>query len=391
MHLGRFHYVAWLISGYFESNELLKKLDQVTTQLQGYIASSTVENSKMFRTSIDLLFKACAETPLGYNTPSFQHIIADTGGEAFFGAGLEHSLREIVEKQSMVPADMLVSLQKFRKQLGDYLNSIVKIAEEMGGLGIEYEELEADQFEFGALFPKDLVGKTIADLEGELNHLDRLFKALNEMMGNGSTSPSVRSISSSWWQFFLDLDYQQIAAISIAIERIVALYKSNLEIQKLKQDADKNGLGPEFAELIDKKIDDKLKSGMMEIAKEVRAKVQVNKDEERCNELETQLRLELVHIAKRMNQGAAYEIRAGLPVKPKDLAEGQKEDQAAVTKYTEAMQVFEEKNTIANEINSAGLRLSSAIEELSGETQLLTDYAKLTEVVQEKPIAPVKT
>ena len=40
----------------------------------------------------------------------------------------------------------------------------------------------------------------------------------------------------------------------------------------------------------------------------------------------------------------------------------------------------------AAEINDAGLRLSSAIEELSGETQLLTDYTKLSEVVQGNPV-----
>ena len=117
------------------------------------------------------------------------------------------------------------------------------------------------------------------------------------------------------------------------------------------------------------------------VAKEVRQKFQKNTDDERCNELETQLRMELVHIAKRINQGAAYEIRAGIPEKPKDLAENLKDDPQAGIAHGEAMQTYEEKNLIAKEINDAGLRLSSAIEELSGETQLLTDYEKLTAIV----------
>lgn len=385
MHLGRFQYVSWLIVDYFVSNQLLANFDQVAAQLQAYIAAPTVENSKTFRGSINVLLKVCSKTPLGHNTPSFQHIISDTGGGKYFGSGLEQTLRDIFEKQSMTPAEMLVNLQKFRTQLGSYLDSITKISEEMNSLGVEYEELESDEFEFGAMFPKELVGKTIANIEEELEHLNRLFKALNEMMGNGSTSPTVRSISSSWWQFFLDLDYKQIAAITIAIERIVTLYKSNLEIQKLKRDADKIELGPEFTVLINQRIDEKLKAGMMEIAKEVRQKFQNNTDEERCNELETQLRMELVHIAKRINQGAAYEIRAGLPDKPKVLAENLKEDPQAGIEHADAMQIYEEKNKIAAEINDAGLRLSTAIEELSGETQLLTDYEKLTEIVQIKP------
>ena len=386
MHLGRFHYVTWLISDYFESNKLLVTFDQVAAQLQAYITTPTVESSESFRSSINALLKACSKTPLGHNTPSFQHIISDTSGDKYFGSGLENSLREIFEKQSMTPAEMLVDLQKFRKQLVSYLDSITKIAEEMGSLGVEYEMLESGEFEFGTMFPKELVGKTITNIEEELEHLDRLFKALNEIMGNGSTSPTVRSISSSWWQFFLDLDYTQIAAISIAIERIVALYKSNLEIQKLKREVEKNELGTDITNLFNQKIDEKLKAGMMGVAKEVRQKFQKNTDDERCNELETQLRMELVHIAKRINQGAAYEIRAGIPEKPKDLAENLKDDPQAGIAHGEAMQTYEEKNLIAKEINDAGLRLSSAIEELSGETQLLTDYEKLTAIVQTKPI-----
>lgn len=351
MHLGRFHYVTWLARDYFESNTLLATLDQAAAQLQAYISAPTAESSKAFRSKVDLLLEACAKMPSGYNAASFKHIIADTEGEKYFGSGLERSLREIIEKQSMTPADMLVSLQKFRKSFGAYVTAITTISEELGGLGVEYEELESDQFEFGAMFPKELIGKSIIDIQGELDHLDRLFKTLNEIMGNGSTSPIVRNISSSWWQFFIELNYEQIAAITFSIERIVALYKSNLEIQKLKRDAEKNELGADIATLIEQKIDAKLKSGMMEIAENVREKFQKNEDNARCNELEIQLRMELAHIAKRINQGAAYEIRAGIPNKPKKLAEEEKEDPKAMLKYEEAMHEFEEKNNIAQEIN----------------------------------------
>lgn len=385
MHLGRFNYVTWIARNYFESNSLLETLDQAIAQLQAYISTPTAESSKAFRSKVDFLLEACAKTPTGYNAASFKHIIADTGGEKYFGSGLELSLREIIEKLSMTPADMLGSLQKFRKSFAAYITSITTISDELSELGVEYEELESDQFEFGAMFPKELIGKSIIDIQGELEHLDRLFKTLNELMGNGSTSPIVRNISSSWWQFFIELSYEQVAAITFSIERIVALYKSNLEIQKLKRDAEKNELGADLATLIEQKIDAKLRSGMVEIAEKVRLQFQKNADNARCNELEIQLRMELAHIAKRINQGAAYEIRAGIPNKPKKLAEEEKDDQKAILKHDEAMQEFERKNTIAQEVNSVGLRLADAIEEISGETQLLTDYAKLTEGLKDKP------
>ena len=390
MHLGRFHYVAWLFKKYFESNTLLAIVDQVIAQLQAYIAAPTAENSTAFRIKVDLVLAACSKMPAGHNAASFKHIISDTGGDKYVGSGLEQSLREILEKQSMTPADMLVSLQKFRTQFGAYVAAITEIADQLDGLGVEYEELAPDEFEFGAMFPKELVGKSIVDIQGELEHLNRLFKTLNEMMGKGATSPNIRNISSSWWQFFLELDAQQIAAITFAIERVVALHKSNLEILKLKRDATNSNLGQDVVDLIDKKIQEKLKAGMVGIAKEVRAQFQNNQDVGRLNELETQLRMELVHMAQRINQGSAYEIRAGLSVKPKDLTKEESVDEQLVAKKQEAMEVYEKKVQQVQEINDAGLRLASAIEDISGETQLLTDYAKLTEAVQEKQSAPLK-
>ena len=384
MHLGRFNYVTSLAKSYYENNALLATIDQVIALLQAYIATPNIETSKAFHSKIDLLLDACAEMPTGYNAASFKHIVADTGGEKYFGNGLEDSLREILEKQSMTPADMLVNLQNYRKSIGVYVAAITTISDTLKGMGVESEILLSGQFEFGAMFPKKLTGETIADIQGELEHLDRLFKTLNELMGNGVKSPTVKNISSSWWQFFIDLNCNQIAAITFALERIVALYKSNLEIQKLKRDAEKNELGADFAELITNKIDAKIKNGMIEIAKEIRGQFQSNKDTGRCNELEIQLRMELVHIARRINQGAAYEIRAGLPTKPKELTEPEKTNQEALVKHAEETRAFEEKRRIANDTNSAGLRVATAIEEIKGETQLLTDYEKLTKGLDEK-------
>jgi hypothetical protein len=385
MHLGRFNYVTRLLLGYYKENGLLVALDKVLAQLQAYIATPTTESSKAFRLSIDAFYELVLKVPVAHNAASIKQIIADTGGAAYFAHGLEYSLKEIIDKQAMTPADMLVSLTKFRADFAKYITSITTITTELASLGVEHEELGQDQFEFGALFPKELVGISAENVEAELEHINRLFKALNELMGNGATSPTVRSISSSWWQFFLGLDCQQIAAITLAIERIVALYKNNLEIQKLRRETEKQVLGKEIVAIFNNLIDEKLKIGMVEIAKEIRSRFQKNTDEQRCNELETQLRMELVHVAKRINQGAAYEVRAGLPIKPKPLTAGEETD-VKVKEHQEAMKAYEEKQKIANAINTDGENFAASIEELSGETQLLTDYAKLTEDAQIKDV-----
>ncbi len=234
-------------------------------------------------------------------------------------------------------------------------------------------------FEFAALLPKELVGESVNDLYNELQHIDRLFRALNELMGKGAISPIVKTISSSWWQFFLDLDSTQIAATTFALERIVALYRQNLEIRMLKRELEQKDLGDDFLEIIDKKIEEKLKAGMNEIAREIREKYGANNDEARKNELETQLRMELVHIAKRINQGASYEVRAGLPEEPESLKEAEKEDPVRVAEYQQSIERYQQLVEHAKKINSAQSEMIDSLKMVSGDNALLTNYEKLAE------------
>lgn len=380
MNLGKFNDVIWQINSYFEENELVKLYELMMNSLQSQIASSTIDNVNIFRSQIDLFYEAARSIPSYAHMGSFRDVVNETKGQDFFGAGLEDYVNEIIHKQFVSALEMQSELQAFHKKFIAYVANIKTLATSLNSLTVEYDSFAEDEYEFSALLPKDLVGHTIENIHSELLHLDRLFKSLNELMGKGNTSPNVKTISSSWWQFFLDLDHTQIAAVTFALERIVNLYKSSLEIRKLKSDAEKLELNQEIINGIEIQVEAKVKEGMKAIAKELRQTYENNDDKSRCNELEIQIRQELIVIAKRLNQGALYEVKAGLPDKPEEPepeadgkvdAKKQEEYAALFEKYNQKLQSAQK----INYVNELIIEVSDGM--IENQNMLLLDYESI--------------
>ncbi|MBC7565791.1 MAG: hypothetical protein H7223_02380 [Pedobacter sp.] len=381
----QFNYAVSQLRDYYEDNEILSALEVVTVSLQNQISSPSAERTLAFRSAIDELKVAIRNVPYFSNLETFKSVIRETKGFDYFGEEFEKNLDFAISNQGLMPVEILSSLNLIKKNLTVYVSKITSLAETFYDLDVEYDDFQFGEYEFSALLPKELIGHTVSDIYKELSHLDKLFKALNEMLGYGATSPEVKSISSSWWQFFLNLDETQIAAITFAIERIVNLYKTSLEIKKLREDTKNLNLDKKITELIEKEIDKKIKAGMKKITADLRKKYQNNNDDQRVNELETQIRQELILVAKRLDQGAIYEVKAAIPDKPiepleadDDSAESLAEFEISKKSYQENLKNYEEKMKFINSINVVNtdiLKISNSIK--LDDNELITNYENI--------------
>lgn len=377
--MGRFNYVLWDLKSYFKQNRHLAELDAAITALQTYLSSPNSDTSSAFKAAITKAEVAASKFPDEYLKKSYQQVLEDIRGFPYVGPSLALTIRETLTEGALTPTDMLASLQKLRKDLNQFITHVNAVADGLDELSAEYELLHEDELELGIHLPQESVGYRLDELIKEISHIDSLFQALNELMGRTNESPEIRTLSTTWYQIFLELDGQQIAAIVFAIERIVALYKTNLEIKQLKRNAEDKKLD-DVAELLGKKIDEKLKAGVAEIASQIREKYQNNNDEGRVNEIETKLRIELFHLAKRINEGASCEVRVGLPLKPSEpkLVEGDEEgNKVKQDNYTKAIAEYEDKKIVADSLKLSAQSLSQQMHNLDNSV-LLTDYEKLS-------------
>lgn len=141
---------------------------------------------------------------------------------------------------------------------------------------------------------------------------------MNELTGEQGYDSRIATISSSWWQVFLEVPIDQVALWVVAIERIVALFKSNLEIKSLQQQLSEKSIPEKILKLISEEVEKKVTAELTKIASDIVERFGKIDDKGRKNEVETQFRQGLHYLARRLNQGAQVEINVGVPAEPDD-------------------------------------------------------------------------
>ena len=320
MHLGRFHAVVHGLSIFYQSATLGQKLEVCATNLDSYAQSRAQSHIENFRTGIEDFRATATSIPDFLQQPHSVSVIEQLGLSALMGEALYSRVTGIVNgPHSYDHVTIAAELRKLISSLNSRVASVFAMDKSLGELDVEYEQVNDDESELGLLIPRELVESTLPQFSKELEKFSGLFRAINELTGASSYDPKIRTVSTSWWQFFIELDAIQIAAWTAAIERILTMFKTNLEIKKLQQEVAKHQFSADLQAALEAQIDQRLTDGLQKIASDLRSEFGTGTDQARLNEVETQLRLGLRHLAHRLNQGTQVEINIGVP----DLTEAE--------------------------------------------------------------------
>lgn len=372
MHLGRFHATMHRLCGYFSKCKPIEKLDLAINNLGAYTSSRSPEHFNAFKESYEELLNI-SELDSNLLQPYATQILNETNLTEYVGKKLSRKIENIVNNNSYDQTKTAEELKELREELSTKINEVQKIDSAFTELEVEYETVQNGASEIGILLPRELTGENLENLGQELQHINKVFRAINEITGNDEYSPKIRTISSSWWQIFLELDHTQIAAWIFAIERIVNLFKTNLEIKSLQKQLEEKDLPKRITNAIEKEVEGKIKKGINKISSDIRKKFSNNEDEQRLNELEIQLRQGLTYIAKRLNQGAEVEINISLPPKP-SKPENTEENQEILENYQRLIEQYEEQLKITRELQNQAFIASRKTLEIEKDAPLAITY-----------------
>jgi hypothetical protein len=339
LHLGRFHYVIEGLNSHFKKAQLPQKLEQCASFLDQYASSRTPQQLTSFRSAVEELLAASDQLAPSLMQPYARQVIDDMRIADLLPPTFQSSITRAIAERSFDPAGLAGELRSIASAATTKTGHIAAIDTGFTALGVEYERVDSDAAELGFLIPREVVGETLKNLTDEFDELSKLLRAINELVAAEDYDPRVLTISSSWWQVFLDLNPEQILVWVLAIERIVNLFKSNLEIKALQKQLGDKEMPKQITDLIEKEVEKRVSTEIKALATEIRRDYSKVNDAARLNEIETQLRQGLIYLAKRMNQGAHVEINVGIPDEPsppKDLAEGSDEAEAFQQSLTQA-------------------------------------------------------
>jgi hypothetical protein len=327
LHLGRFHTVIAHLARHLERAALPEKLRQCTKHLDQY-ASGQAAQLDSFRKSVSTLFDAARIDDAELRQPFAQQVLMELKIEELLPDNFIASVNAMIAERSFDPTGLSTRLKEYTAKLTETITKVMQISGAFAHLDVEYEKVASGAAEIGFLLPRAVVGDSLKELTNEFHDLRKLFRAVNELLGANDYDPKVVTIASSWWQVFLELDPAQLLVWVVAIERIVSLFKSNLEIKNIQRQLKDRNVSQEIVDLLEKEVDRRVSDALQELASDLRHEHSKIDDQARANEIETQLRHGLYYLAKRINQGAQIEMNVGVPAEADPTTTAPAEDMA---------------------------------------------------------------
>ncbi len=376
MHLGRFHAVVDHLERHFSEEELINKLNAAAAALDQYNQNRSESHIAEFRTNLSAFFTSSENVAHELLQPYAHQVIDELGLKTLFPPAPRQEINKIVSANSFDSAALAEALRKQIKTYQTKIEYLSQLDRSLRGLSAEYTVVEEDKAEVGLLLPREIVGETLPELTKEFDKISFLARAINELTGEQNYDPRVATISSSWWQIFLEVPIDQVALWAVAIERIVSLFKSNLEIKNLQKQLSEKSMPENILKLISEEVEKKVSSELRQIATDITGQFSKIEDQGRKNEVETQLRQGLHFLAKRLNQGAQVEINVGVPDEPKDpkIKEGEQPDQGVI----EANAAARVRIAELRKIREIGLRASESSLQVGQNAPLLLEDSSNT-------------
>jgi hypothetical protein len=260
--------------------------------------------------------------------------LEELGVDRLSGGRLGETIREIFERNQITPSVAAAEVGDLYSEVEAMSTRLDELVAGLAHFGIGSEELEPGEAEVGVLIPRGAVNNQLGVLGDEFQRLQKVFGPFLEL-GTGSRPPvEVVTIASTDFGVFLDVAPKAAMFVAVAVERIVALYKTLLEIRKLRQDIENQGVPAESLEGIDEHAKSVMESGIEEIAADLIANAPATLDNGRRNELENELRVALNSIANRIDAGFNIDVRG----EAEEAADGEEpsDDAAAIQAVRDA-------------------------------------------------------
>ncbi len=287
MNLGRFYGVIVSLETEFQDYDILSHLQKTASALKQSINQPNEQTASAFKTHLTSLSEILEQCPSNNAAPSRRKAYKELGAEDKIGIGLLNKINTILSANNITPADALASIQKTNKEVEEFYQTITALSDGLGKIEAEYDELKAGEQEIGISIPESVLKANLSNVEEEIKCIKELLNVLSEVATGKVGHYSIRTIGSSELEIFLMTIPIVVACVAKAIEGIVALYKQQLEIKKVKLELEHLKMPAKVTKPYDDHTKGIIQKEIEVIAKELIKNYYKKKDDGRKNELIT--------------------------------------------------------------------------------------------------------
>ena len=233
----------------------------------------------------------------------------EVGGEEFFGATLKRKIETTLAENQMTPTVAADELEQVRQRMEQFHNALNQASSAFGTFRISDEKLAPGECEIGVLVPRDAVDNRLVPFADELRELSFILQTFSEVATGKPDDLAIKTISSSGLLVYILASPLFAACLARAVERVVGLYKSLLEIRKIQLEIRSLGVPDESTQGIEEYANHHMDRGIEKVSVEIVNEFYMGADGGRKNELTNAVRISLNKIANRIDNGYNIEVR----------------------------------------------------------------------------------
>jgi hypothetical protein len=324
MNAERLHNVLYELNEETSRNNVPALLKNFQNTFNQSITQPNPQTSAAFIELRDALWTILKGNRSNFLPPSSARIVTAIGGEQYYGNGLVTALQGIIDDNAATPGQAVSAIQEHIMKADELYASVKTAHESLEKLNVTCDFTEKDEYEVGILLPPELFDNNIDDLATELHLLNRHIKVFGELAGADTSNPTIRSISNGSLELFLNALPDVAKCIAEAIEYIVIMYLSILQIRKYRKELKEEKVPDDALKPLADHEKQRVTEELNRIAEELFKKYG-KKSANRNQELKGLLFKALSYLAKRIDQGADFEVSP--PSDFEDLAEDASEEQ----------------------------------------------------------------
>ncbi len=284
------------------------------------------------------------DAPSNGFSPAWREALAEMGIADLVGSALGNQIESIFDRNTITAAAAADELDPIVERVTRLSEALASTRQGLSALNIGAEELEPGEAEVGFLIPRSFVKDELELLGEEFTRLNRILGPFLELATGTREPVKVRAISSSAFAAFLESTPTLVLMVAGAVERIIAGYKSVLEIKKLRNDLEKAGASDKSLKSLQADAEGSMEKTIGTLVTEL-LKEAKSIEPGRNNELRTELKISLEGIANRIDAGASVEVRVGELPPPSD-DEDQPESAAEKQRRRTVDQILEKQEQL---------------------------------------------
>ena len=322
MNAERLHAIASVLQADISKSGVLSNMQQLISMLSNQVSQPGQPQYQQQTSQFLLaLVEGLRTAAVNQFSPTWQQALQEIGAWQLLGNTLSERVEEIFARNQITPSVAQQELQVLFNELQAVSSAFDQLLACFRVLKIGKEDLAPGECELGVLVPRAFVENRLDRFADELEELDRIFGVFAELSTGSRPSFPIKTISSTDLSIFLEVGAVVGACVATAVERIITLYKTLLEVRKLQGELVKQGVDKKNLEGLETHANGIMDVGIDKLLKELLSEFKGKVDPGRKNELSVELKYSLKKIANRIDRGFNIEVRMEEPLQPESTGE----------------------------------------------------------------------